>query len=62
MIKKAFMNEIIKRMAKKQNAKKKLNAGQMRECVRIFLESLIEKSQEGEITEIDIHKLAKVTK
>lgn len=41
------MNQIIKRMAKKQNTKKKLNAGQLRESVRIFLDVLIEMSNDG---------------
>ncbi len=48
MIKKTVMNDLIKRMAKKQNKKKKLNAGQLREAVRLFLEALLEKSAEGE--------------
>lgn len=47
MLNKTTMNQIIKRMAKKQNTKKKLNAGQLRESVRIFLDVLIEMSNDG---------------
>lgn len=47
MLNKTTMNQIIKRMAKKQNTKKKLNAGQLRESVRIFLDVLMEMSNDG---------------
>lgn len=47
MLNKTTMNQIIKRMAKKQNTKKKLNAGQLIESVRIFLDVLIEMSNDG---------------
>lgn len=56
------MNDLIKRMAKKQNKKKKLNAGQLREAVRLFLGAVIEKANEGELTSIALRELAKVTK
>lgn len=62
MIKKAVMNDLIKRMAKKQNKKKKLNAGQLREAVRLFLSAVIEKANEGEVTSIALQELAKAAK
>jgi hypothetical protein len=45
MIKKKVMDQIIKKMSEKQNKKSKLNAGQLREAVSLFLKSLIELSE-----------------
>lgn len=48
MIKKNKMNAIIKVMAKNQNSKHKLNAGQLREAVTLFLNAAVELSTQGE--------------
>lgn len=42
VLKKQVLDSIIKTMSKKQNSKHKLNAGQLREVVQIFLQSLVE--------------------
>ena len=40
------MNVLVKKISEKQNLKKPLNAGQIREVVSLFLESLVEMSLE----------------
>jgi hypothetical protein len=40
---KATMNKIIKKMAKMQNEKSKLNAGQLREVVKLFLAATMDE-------------------
>ena len=40
------MNKIIKSMAKNQNAKSKMNAGQLRESAKLFIWAIIELSNE----------------
>lgn len=49
MIKKSVMNTIIKKMAEKQNKKSKLNAGQLREAVTLFLKSIVELSEQEKL-------------
>ena len=46
------MNKLVKKMSSKQNKKKKLNAGQMREAIRLFLESVVEISLENNGAEV----------
>jgi hypothetical protein len=49
MINKKIMNQIIKKMAEKQNKKSMLNAGQLREAVSLFLKSLVELSEQEKL-------------
>lgn len=49
MIKKTVMNTIIKKMSEKQNKKSKLNAGQLREAVTLFLKSITELSEQEKL-------------
>jgi hypothetical protein len=49
MINKKVMNQIIKKMAEKQNKKSMLNAGQLREAVSLFLKSLVELSEQEKL-------------
>lgn len=46
-VSKAAQNELIKIMASKQNAKAKLNAGQLREAAKMALESILELSSKS---------------
>lgn len=46
---KKILNLIIKKMAEKQNKNKKLNAGELREAVSLFLQSIIELSDEQKL-------------
>ena len=48
-MKKATQNKLIKLMAKHQNDKKKLNSGQLREAMTIFIKALRELSAEEKI-------------
>ena len=48
-MKKQIQNKLIKLMAKHQNDKKKLNSGQLRESVNIFIKALRELSAEEKI-------------
>lgn len=48
-MKKSVMNSLVKKIAEKQNAKKKLNAGQIREVMSLFLKSLVELSSEQKL-------------
>lgn len=48
-MKKQIQNKLIKLMAKHQNDKKKLNSGQLREAVSIFIKALKELSAEEKI-------------
>lgn len=45
-IKKEIQNKIIKSMAKNQNKKSMLNAGQMREALNLVLKAIVELSAE----------------
>lgn len=45
-IKKEILNKIVKKMAENQNAKSKLNAGQLREASTLFINALVELSLE----------------
>lgn len=45
-LKKEVQNKIISIMAKNQNQKSKLNAGQLREATNLFIGALIELSHE----------------
>lgn len=47
---KKLLNQLISLMSKKQNSKKKLNAGQLREAASICLKSLNELSSENKNT------------
>ena len=46
---KVVLNKIIKKMAEKQNSKHKLNSGQLREAVSLFLKSIVELSNEEKL-------------
>lgn len=46
VINKKVMNAIVKKMAANQNAKSKLNAGQLRESASLFIQALVELSLE----------------
>lgn len=48
-MKKHIQNKLIKLMAKHQNDKKKLNSGQLREAVNIFIKALKELSAEEKL-------------
>lgn len=48
-MKKSTMNALIKKMAEKQNKNKKLNAGQLREAITLFLKSIVELSEEQKL-------------
>ena len=48
-MKRSTMNALIKKMSEKQNAKSKLNAGQLREAVNLFLKSIVELSEEQKL-------------
>ncbi len=43
-VNKAALNEVIKLMASLQNDKQKLNAGQLRECAKLFTSALVSAS------------------
>lgn len=48
-MKKEILNKIIKKMASKQNAKSKLNAGELREAANLFVKSVVELSDEEKL-------------
>lgn len=60
------MNKIIKLMAKRQNPKRKLNAGQLRESVSLFILAVKELSLENKnLSDVDsilIDKLSQSVK
>ncbi len=47
-VSKSAQNELIKIMGAKQNAKHKLNAGQLREAAKMALESVLELSAKSQ--------------
>lgn len=51
VIKKPVMNKFVKLISKKQNAKKKLNAGQIREVIKIFMTILADPNEAIETEE-----------
>lgn len=46
---KVVLNKIIKKMAEKQNAKSKLNAGALRESASLFIKAVLELSNEEKL-------------
>lgn len=54
---KVILNKIIKKMAAKQNAKSKLNAGSLRESASLFVKAVMELSDEEKLAFV-----SKVTK
>lgn len=54
LLDKATMNLIIKKMAKGQNSKEKLNAGQLRECARLFIDAMVEIAAEKNTTIVEV--------
>lgn len=54
LLDKATMNLIVKKMAKGQNSKNKLNAGQLRECARLFIAATVELAEERQATLVEV--------
>jgi hypothetical protein len=49
-MKRATLNIIVKKMSEKQNKNSKLNAGQLREAVTLFLKSIVDLSNEEKLS------------
>lgn len=48
-MKKSLLNALVKKVSEKQNKNKPLNAGQIREAVKLTLDSIVELSKENQI-------------
>lgn len=48
-LKKEIMNKIVASMAKNQNSKSKMNAGQLREAASLFVKAMLELSESDKL-------------